>query len=76
MSEKETVEHLKERLAELVEHRVALAYRVHSATHEEGLQKLVLVHQAIEAMEAVIASGAGEPPSPFDDPNYSPISFV
>lgn len=73
MANDEGVERLRALREEMIEHRTALAYRVHGATNYDGMAKLVTVHHAIEALDAVINSGAGEPPSPFDDPNYKPM---
>ena len=45
----------------MVERRRVEAYRVGSAHNDDGLEKLVRVHLAIEAVEAVIAEGGEEP---------------
>ncbi|WP_442753886.1 hypothetical protein ACNHKD_12890 [Methylocystis sp. JAN1] len=57
----ETTEDLKTKLTELVERRVELAYQLAGAYDDKGLTTLAAIHSAIAALEAVIASGAGEP---------------
>jgi hypothetical protein len=57
MSQPKTIEDLKTLRAELVERRHAEAYSLGSAHHQGVLEKLVLVHQAISALDAVIAEG-------------------
>ena len=57
MSQSKTIEDLKARRSELVERRHQEAYSLGSAHHQEGLEKLVLVHQAIIALDAVITEG-------------------
>ncbi len=56
-----TVEDLKALRAELVERRRKEAYLIGSAHHDERIEKLVQVHLAIEAIDAVIADGKDEP---------------
>jgi hypothetical protein len=55
-----TVDDLKVLREKLVEQRRREAYRVHGA-ESPGIEKLVRTHQAIEALDAVIAEGKGEP---------------
>lgn len=59
---RETVEDLKQLRAELVERRHVEAYRISGAHHEDRLVKLVLVDQAIDALDKVIAEGRDAPP--------------
>lgn len=56
------VNELREKLVE----RLKLeAGRIQGENHDERLQKLVLVHQAIQALDAAIAEGGpSEPPEP------------
>ncbi|QRM32759.1 hypothetical protein [Microvirga sp. VF16] len=56
-----TVEDLKKLRAELVERRRQEAYWVGGPHHDDRIQKLVQVHTAIEALDAVIAEGEDEP---------------
>lgn len=58
-----TVSELQELRDALVERRVHDAYLVASAHNDERLEKLVRVHLAIEALDAVIAEGASKPES-------------
>jgi hypothetical protein len=57
-----TVGDLRQLRAKLIERRRQEAYWVGSEHHGEGLGKLVQVHQAIEALDAVIAEGKDAPP--------------
>lgn len=58
------------RRAELVEHRADLADRIHGPTAYEALAKLVTVHHAIAALDAVIAEDRPAR-SPWDDEAFS-----
>jgi hypothetical protein len=55
-----TVDDLRELRAKLVERRREEAYWI-ASEHHESIEKFVQVHLAIEAVDAVIATGAGEP---------------
>jgi uncharacterized membrane protein len=66
-----TVEDLKELRDELVERRRNEAYMVGGPHHDERIIKLVAVHHAIEALDAVIAEGQPETESPWNDPNFA-----
>lgn len=72
MSEGEAnpIEQLKQLREELIEHRTALAYRVHGPSNYEAMEKLVAVHHSIDALTAVIDLGAEPPTSPWEDPDY------
>jgi hypothetical protein len=56
-----TVEDLKELRSKLVERRRHEAYGVGSEFSRHDLEELVQVHLAIEALDAVIETGADEP---------------
>jgi hypothetical protein len=57
MSTPKTVDDLRSRQSELIERRHQAAYSLGSAHDKEGLEQLVIVHQAIKALEAVIKEG-------------------
>lgn len=60
MAEK-TIEDLKKLRAELIERRRQEAYWVAGPHHNERIEKLIQVHTAIAALDAVIAEGKDEP---------------
>ena len=52
---------LKALRQELIEQRRGAAYSALHAQHHEGVARLAQIHQAIEALDAVIAEGQGAP---------------
>lgn len=58
-----TIGDLKVLRAELVERRRKEAYWIHGAYHEDRLAKIVDIHTAITAIDAVIDEGQDEPES-------------
>ena len=55
-----TIEDLTTLRAKMVERRRQEAYYIGSAHNDERIAKIVSVHLAIEALDAVIAEGKGE----------------
>ncbi len=72
-----TIEDLKSLRAQLVERRRQEAYWAVAtgAYNETGLAKLALADRAIQALDAVIAEGKGEPEEA-DDASGSRAGFI
>lgn len=56
-----TIDDLTALRAELVERRRKETYWIGGAHHDDRIEKVVQVHLAIEAIDAVIAEGKDEP---------------